>query len=231
MESFDKTPLNSVQRRKDRAHYDVATIAAIIKEAKILHMSFVDDHGQPQCVPMLGAFEQVDSGECFIYFHGWVGARFAKAVADPSTPLVASATLFDGYVLALSVFHHSMNYRSAVCHGVSAPFTKGELDAGAKERALKLVVESAIPGRWDNARQPTRDEVNDTSVVRMRVESASAKIRTGPPKDDKEDVENTELVDRVWTGVVPSSRVNAAPEPSEYCRVQAIPDHVQDLGN
>ena len=108
-----------------------------------------------------------------MYEHaGYAGARFAKQLADAGTPMIATFTLIDGYVLALSVFSHSMNYRSAVCHGVTLPFSKEELAAGEKLRALQLVVENATPGRWEHARQPTEAEEKGTSVIRMRVEQA-----------------------------------------------------------
>lgn len=137
---------------------------------------------------------------------GHASAGFAKTLADPGTPIVATATILDGIVLALAVFKHSNNYRSAVCHGVSVPFSQDELAQGAKMRALERVVESAAPGRWEHARLPNETEMATTAVVRMRVESArsvgcivdvvamltlhthtrSAKIRTGPPKDAQE---------------------------------------------
>ncbi|KZW00773.1 hypothetical protein EXIGLDRAFT_666845 [Exidia glandulosa HHB12029] len=232
--TFEKTVLNTVRRHKERADYDVATVAGIVAEAKIVHLAFVDDAGLPQCVPMLAAFEHdEESGECLLYLHGYPGGRFVKTLQDAGTPMVATATILDGYVLALSVFSHSMNYRSAVMHGVTLPFTQEELDGGAKYRALEKVVESATPGRWDAARRPSESEIKGTAVLRMRVESASAKIRTGPPKDEKADLENAELVAQTWTGVVPTRVVSQPPIASPYYpgdpSPTEAPEHVRAL--
>jgi len=168
--TFDQSDLNTVRRLKDRASYDKRQIADIFKQAKICHVAFLYD-GLPQCIPMIAALEETPEGDLFVYFHGkhsialypfpptlslmscqkgYSKARFMEALMEKGTPMTATATIFDGYVLALSVFNHSMNYRSAVLHGVSLPFD-GDDDNG-KMRVLKLVVDSTTPGRWENSR-------------------------------------------------------------------------------
>ncbi|KAH7097587.1 hypothetical protein BKA62DRAFT_716139 [Auriculariales sp. MPI-PUGE-AT-0066] len=225
---FEKTELNTVGRLKDRARYDFATIQSIVQEAKVGHVAFVDDVGRPQCVPMLAALEEREDGDLFLYLHGYGGARFVKQMADPGTPVVTTFTLIDGFILALSHFNHSMNYRSAVLHGVTLPFSEDELREGAKSHAFKCVVESATPGRWENARQPSPAEDKTTGVIRIRVETASAKVRAKGVGDDAKDLQDEELVGRVWTGVVPVKLARGAPEPTPYNKLQ-VPQHVLDL--
>ncbi|CAE6411563.1 unnamed protein product [Rhizoctonia solani] len=192
---FEKTPLNTVRRRPDRGIYDKETIASIIHEAKVMHVAFV----------------------------GYPTARIMNNLSDPGTPVVATATLVDGLVLALSAFSHSMNYRSAVVHGVVLPISEEEKNAG-----FRKVVEGTAPGRWENSRQPDEGEAQGTSILRVKVETASAKVRTGPPKDDKKDVENKDLVSKTWTGVIPLRTVPGVPEPTSYSTV-SIPAHVSAL--
>ncbi|TDL18484.1 hypothetical protein BD410DRAFT_774933 [Rickenella mellea] len=222
---FDQSNLNTVKRNKDRASYDKQQIADIFKQAKICHVSFIHDF-LPQCIPMIAAVEETDEGELFVYFHGYPRARFIQSLLESGTPMTATATILDGYVLALSVFHHSMNYRSAVLYGVSMPFDDN--DTEAKMRALKLVVDSTTPGRWENARQPNDAELKGTGIIRMKVDTGSAKIRTGGPKDDRKDIEDTKLVSETWTGVVPISAVAGEPKPTNYAPA-SIPEHIRNL--
>jgi hypothetical protein len=125
-----------------------------------------------------------------------------------------------------------MNYRSAVLHGPIMPFgvfddEKGKEDV-IKAEKFKLVVEAVSPGRWVNARQPNEAELKGTGLLRMLVESASAKARDGPPKDDNGDLEDLNLTSKTWTGVVPIRRKTGAPVPMPACNV-AVPDHIRDL--
>ncbi|QRV86662.1 pyridoxamine 5'-phosphate oxidase family protein [Ceratobasidium sp. AG-Ba] len=220
---FEKTALNTVRRRPDRGVYDKETISAIIREARVMHVAFVDHSGLPQCVPMLAAWHEDGTGQCYVYFHGYPTTRILNTLSDAGTPIVASATLVDGLVLALSAFSHSMNYRSAVVHGVAFPISPEE-----KQDVFKLFVEQLVPGRWDASRQPDQEDSDGTGILRMKVETASAKIRTGPPKDEKKDVTNQELVSKTWTGVIPLRVVPGTPEPSSYCIIPP-PAHVDAL--
>ncbi|CAE6520809.1 unnamed protein product [Rhizoctonia solani] len=220
---FAKTDLNTVRRRPDRGIYDKEVIASIIREAKVMHVAFVDTQGLPQCIPMIGVWDEDETGQCYLYFHGYPTARIMNNLSDPGTPIVATATLVDGLVLALSAFSHSMNYRSAVVHGVVSPVSEEE-----KNNGFQKVVEGVAPGRWENSRQPDEGEKQGTNILRVKVETASAKVRTGPPKDDKKDVENKELVSKIWTGVIPLRTVPGVPEPSSYSTVPT-PAHVSAM--
>jgi nitroimidazol reductase NimA-like FMN-containing flavoprotein (pyridoxamine 5'-phosphate oxidase superfamily) len=119
-------------------------------------------------------------------------------------PACITVTLLDGLVVARSLFHSSMNYRSVVILGTAKPVT----DPAEKLRALRAVSEQIFPGRWDDARQPTEQELKGTGVLAVPLAEASAKIRTGPPKDEKEDYALP-----IWAGVVPLSVTAGTPEP------------------
>jgi hypothetical protein len=124
-----------------------------------------------------------------------------------------TVTLLDGLVLARSLFEHSMNYRSVVAFG------KGRLieDAAEKMEALRLISEQMLPGRWDDARQPSEKELNATTVVAVKIEEATAKIRTGGPEDNEEDYALP-----VWAGELPSRMVIGEPVPDGR-----LEDHIQ----
>jgi nitroimidazol reductase NimA-like FMN-containing flavoprotein (pyridoxamine 5'-phosphate oxidase superfamily) len=185
-----------VKRLPERGHYDRATIDAILDEALVCHLGFVVDD-QPYVIPTLHA----RVGDT-LYLHGSAASRTLRHLAGGPRVCV-TVTLLDGLVLARSVFHHSMNYRSVVLLGTATLVPDDE-----KRDALHAITEQLAPGRWDEARQPTAKELKGTSILRLQIEEASAKIRSGPPSDDPEDEELP-----VWAGVVP---VHLAAEPSEY---------------
>ncbi|KAA3660801.1 MAG: pyridoxamine 5'-phosphate oxidase family protein [Chloroflexi bacterium] len=191
METFPKTDLNRVRRVPQRGQYDKETIYAIVDDALICHVGFVEN-GRPFVIPTIHA-RQGDN----ILLHGATTSRMLKQIARGSD-ICITVTHLDGLVLARSVFHHSMNYRSAVLFG------KGYLieDADAKMEALKVFTEKLIPGRWANARIPNAKETKATHIVSVPIESASAKIREGGPGDDDEDY----ALD-VWAGILPMRTV------------------------
>lgn len=197
MSTFPTTPRNKVKRLAERGQYDKATIYPIVDEALICHVGFVIDD-QPFVIPTIHA-RRDDA----ILFHGAKASRMLKHIQEGG-PLCVTVTLLDGLVMARSVFHHSMNYRSAVLYGHGHLIEPGP----EKMEALRLISEAIMPGRWDDARQPTRKEMNATTVVAMPIESASAKIRTGPPGDDDEDYGLP-----VWAGVVPLHKEIGKPLP------------------
>jgi len=227
---YEKTELNTVGRHKERGHYDKTTVTAIIREAKVLHVAFVDDDGMPQCVPMIGALEDTEDGDLILYLHGHPSSRIYKRLNEPNVRVVATGTILDGYVLALSSFGTSMNYRSAVLHGYTVPLgrNKGEDAVKAKTDAFIRITDRTIPGRWDYARKPTPTEFKGTAVVRVVVDSASAKVRKGPANENKEDLQDADLMNDVWTGVVPISKAIGSPQPSEFCNISP-PEHVLQL--
>jgi nitroimidazol reductase NimA-like FMN-containing flavoprotein (pyridoxamine 5'-phosphate oxidase superfamily) len=138
-----------------------------------------------------------------IYIHGYVSGRIFKSgknADDQGLPITISATFLDGLVLSLTPFHNSCNYRSAVVYGYASLVD----DADEALYAMKLITDNLIPQRWEKSRTPpTPAELKSTSILKVRVESASAKIRVGGPSEDRADLKNTKLVKNTWTGVVP----------------------------
>lgn len=185
-----------------RAAYDREAIDAILDEGLLCHLGFVQD-GQPVVIPTLYA----RLGD-HLYLHGSSASR-AMRTGRGGAPVCLAVTLVDGLVLARSVFHHSVNYRSVVVFGEAEEVEAPE----EKERALEAFSEALAPGRWADARGPTRQELKGTMVLRVRIEEASAKVRTGPPVDDEEDYELD-----VWAGVVPLTLERGAPIPDARLR-------------
>lgn len=199
MTEFTKTGRNRVKRIPERGHYDRETIYHILDEALICHVGFVEK-GQPFVIPI--NFARVDDA---IFLHGAKASRLLKHI-EAGHPVCVETTIVDGLVLARSVFHHSMNYRSVVLFG------KGRLieDEQEKLTALKAITEHLIPGRWQEARLPNRKELNATSVVSIDIGEASAKIRVGPPVDEDED-----YVLPVWAGILPLRETPLPPTQDE----------------
>jgi len=195
MDHYPVARLNKV-RRSDRAAYDRAAVYAVLKEGLVAHVGFVDGD-RPIVVPMI--YARLDDA---IYLHGAKAARFAKAMAS-GIPVCITVTLVDGVVVARSAFHSSMNYRSVVVHGHAALVT----DAAEAERALAAITDHIVPGRWAEARPMIAKEAKATSVLRVTIESASLKQRSGPPVDDEED-----YAQPIWGGVVPLRVAVGTPE-------------------
>jgi nitroimidazol reductase NimA-like FMN-containing flavoprotein (pyridoxamine 5'-phosphate oxidase superfamily) len=185
-----------IKREPQRGRYDRETIDAILDEALICHLGFEVD-GQPYVIPTLHA--RVGDQ---VYVHGSAASRMLRELAS-SIRVCLTVTLFDGLVLAKSVFNHSVNYRSVVLFG-----TATLVDSDQKLAALEALTEQLAPGRWSEARQPTAQELKATWILTLPIEEASAKVRSGPPEDEPEDLDLP-----VWAGVVP---VHLAAEPSGY---------------
>ena len=177
-----------VKRVHDLARYDRVTIDAILDAALVCHLGFERD-GQPFVIPTLHA----RIGDR-LYVHGSAASRTVRALGE-GIPACATVTLLDGIVLARSVFEHSINYRSVVVLGTATPVT----DAGEKYTVLEAFTEKLLPGRFADARQPTRKELKATGVLWLPLDEASAKVRTGAPDDG--DSPDAEL--DVWAGHIP----------------------------
>lgn len=138
-----------------------------------------------------------------LYIHGYVSGRVFKKgteAADEGLPITVAATFLDGLVLALAPFHNSCNYRSAIAYGYATLVIDEEEALYAMER----ITANLLPDRWEKSRNPpTKAELSSTSILKIRIESASAKIRGGGPSDDRADLKNEALVKGTWTGVVP----------------------------
>ena len=190
-----QTDRTTVRRLAKRGAYDRANIHAILDEALICHVGFVAD-GQPVVIPTI----HTRVGET-LYFHGSAGSRMLRSLRD-GVPACVTVTLLDGLVLARSAFHHSMNYRSVVIFGTAREVTEG----AEKTMALDAIVEHVVRGRSADARSANEKELRSTLVLAMPIAEASAKIRTGAPVDDEED-----LGMPVWAGVLPLTIVPGQP--------------------
>lgn len=213
MSTFEQTPLNRVRRLPKRGHYDRATIDPIVDAALICHVGFVQD-GQPFVIPTLHARD----GET-ILLHGASTSRMVQHLASGELACL-TITHIDGIVLARSVFHHSINYRSAVLFGRAEVIESPE----EKQEALARFTERLLPGRWEDARPPNAQELKATGVLRFTIESASAKIRTGPPGDDPEDQDLP-----VWAGILPLHTRFGTPLPDpQQPADRPLPDYLRD---
>ncbi|KAK5136668.1 hypothetical protein LTR08_002321 [Meristemomyces frigidus] len=219
-----------------KAVHDADLIHTIVNTTPILHVSFnapPRKDGTPQfptILPMLGAIGTYPphNAEAHIYLHGSSVARLFRLTASGEAagiPLCVCATLLDGYVLALSPFHNSCNYRSAVCFGHGTLVT----DAEEVAFALQLITNNSIPERWENSRQPpTKAELTATGVLKVRIETASTKTRAGGPSDDRADLQNEEVTGSTWTGVVPAYMMLGEPIAAESNRVKRAPEYLSD---
>lgn len=183
---FEKSPLNTVKRLPKRGYYDKETIFGILDDHFLCHLSWEVD-GQPYLIPT--AYGR--KGD-IIYIHGSSKSRMLFALTD-GRPLCLVVTHIDALVLARSAFHHSMNYRSAIIYGHAH-----EVEGEEKMEALRMVTEQILAGRWDEVRLPNELEMKATTVLAIEIDSASAKIRTGPPADDVEDYDLN-----IWAGIFP----------------------------
>ena len=184
---MNPTKRTELRRLPNRGLHDAETIHAILDAAFLAHVGFNVD-GQPFVIPTLFGRE----GEK-LYLHGSAASRMLRNL-QTGVPACVTVTLVDGLVLARSAFHHSMNYRSVVAFGTARQIE----DATQKTRALNIISEHLLEGRWDDVRNPTDKELKATSVLEFPIEEASAKVRQGPPADDEEDYGLP-----VWAGVLP----------------------------
>lgn len=191
-----RTPLSRVRRNPTGARYDHETVHAILDEARYCHIGCVVD-GRAIVLPTIHDRE----GDT-LFVHGSQSSRMLRAMAGPDGACV-TATLFDGLVFARSVFNHTVCYRSAVVFGHPEMID----DPSEKRRALEHLVEHVAPGRSAEARSPNPRELELTTVMRMVIEEASAKVETGPPEDDPDDLSYP-----VWAGVLPSMPVWGRPQ-------------------
>ena len=191
------TERTRVRRVPQNAVYDREVIDAILAEGLVCHVGFVDGT-RPYVIPTVYARD----GERLL-LHGSTKSRMLMILAA-GAPACVTITLLDGLVLARSLYHHSMNYRSVVVLGHGAEVT------GADERmaALRRLSDHLVPGRWNDARYPNEQELAGTMVVALAIEEVSAKIRTGPPGEEEADYALPH-----WAGVIPMERRFGAPEP------------------
>lgn len=195
MANFDITDRTKIKRLPKRGFYDQETVYAILDEGLICHVGFVLE-GQPFVIPT--AYGRVEDQ---LYIHGSSGSRMLRSMTS-GIDVCVTITLLDGLVLARSIFHHSMNYRSVILFG------QASLVAGDDEKrwALKAFSDQMIRGRWEEVREPNQAELNRTLVLSLPLQEASAKVRKGPPGEEEEDYEIP-----VWAGEIPLRMVADVP--------------------
>jgi nitroimidazol reductase NimA-like FMN-containing flavoprotein (pyridoxamine 5'-phosphate oxidase superfamily) len=200
-----------VRRHPERGVYEMEPIHAILDEGMIAHVGFLDAQ-TPVVIPTAYGRD----GDC-IYLHGSAAALWAKRMSE-GTPVCVTVTLTDGLVLARSTFKHSMNYRSVMIFGTAELVT----DRAEKLRGLERIVEHLVPGRSREARSPSENELIATSVLRLSLEESTAKIRTGGPLDDEDDLSRP-----VWAGVLPLRTAYGTPIPDPLVPpIVDVPDYV-----
>ena len=195
MSKFTPTERTKVRRLPDRGKYDAESVYGILDEAFICHVGFVVE-GQPYVIPT--GFARVNDT---LYIHGSAASRMLRTLAD-GVQVCVTVTLIDGIVMARSGFHSSMNYRSVIILGRA---TQVE---GRDEKLAALVAfsEQVMPGRWKDLRETTDAELKGTLVLTLPLKEVSAKVRSGPPKDDEADYALP-----LWAGVVPLKLSAATP--------------------
>jgi uncharacterized protein len=189
------TDRTRVRRAADRGRYDRATVEAILDAGLIAHVGFALE-GRPWVMPM--AYARIDDE---VYLHGAVGNHALRAIAG-GAELCLTVTLVDGLVLSRSAFHHSMNYRSVMVFGRGRVVE--DLDEG--RRASAALVDHMVPGRGADCRPPTDAELRATRIIAVPIDEASAKVRTGGPGEDPDDVG----LDH-WAGHLPLQVAAGAP--------------------
>lgn len=205
---------STVRRLPERAEYDAAAIHEILDEALICHLSFTTESG-PVVIPTIHA----RSGNT-LYLHGSHASRMMRSAGGQD--VCVAATIVDGIVAARSAFHHSLNYRSVVVFGVPRDVT----DPDERNVAFAAITEHVLPGRWDEARRPNDKENKGTKLLAIDIDEASAKVRTGPPGDDDEDMQLD-----IWAGVIPLEITSgdAIPAPDLRSGI-AVPPSVENYG-
>ncbi|MFG2003655.1 pyridoxamine 5'-phosphate oxidase family protein [Spirillospora sp. NPDC048911] len=214
---MNATPLSPTDRTRlgrlsERGLADRSGLYEVLDGGLICHLGVVVN-GSPRVIPT-GYGRAGDT----LFVHGSTGAQ--SLIAGQGQEICVTVTHLDGLVLARSLFHHSVNYRSAIIYGAPRLVT----DPDEKLAGLRAVTEQLAPGQWDVARKPTRKELAGTTVLALSLEEASVKVRTGPPSDDDED----HALD-VWAGVVPVRQAFGTPEPDPLLRPGIpVPPHIAD---
>ena len=209
---LQRTPRTQLVRNPGRADYDRDVVNQIIDATTLCHVSYIIDD-RPYVTPTL-QWREGDN----IYWHGSSASRFLRQIVGKEVCM--AITHFDGYVLARSALHHSINYRSVMLFGEAT-----KIDGEEKNRLLDNFVDALIPGRLKELRQMTDQESKATTVFSMPIDEGSAKVRTGPPVDDEEDYELP-----IWAGVIPISQIqhDPIPDPKNQAGLE-VPKHIKDF--
>ncbi|KAL8938404.1 MAG: hypothetical protein Q9216_003921 [Gyalolechia sp. 2 TL-2023] len=254
IQAWEKKKVNTVNRYRGRGIYDFQTVNTIVDETPLVHVSFSPpaEEGEtpfPVILPMLGCTSSYpnppleDKSESrIVYLHGSISARMmrlAKAAdagvdsesvgnlpsSDQGIPVCIAATQLDGIVLALNPFNHSCNYRSAVIFGHAYLVT----DEAERSHAMQLITNNLVPSRWENSRVPlTSSELKSTGILRVEIQSASAKVRTGTTGEDRKDLKDEEMRKGVWAGVVPAYLKLGSPVEAPTNLREGVPGYLKE---
>jgi uncharacterized protein len=209
MDNFSPTNRTQLHRIPQRATYEVSKIYGILDEALVCHVGFIVDNA-PIVLPT--TYARIANQ---VYLHGAQASRMLKSLKE-GIQISMTVTLLDGLVFARSAFHHSMNYRSVVILGQAVEVT----DLSEKQAALEAIVNHMQAGRMEHTRAPNPKELRATMVLRLELNEVSAKVRTGPPVDDEEDLSLP-----YWAGVVPVRLQAEQLQPAP-----GLSQHAQSLG-
>ena len=204
------TPRTKLVRVPERGTHDRATINRILDEGFVCHVGFISA-GHPFVIPT--GYGRVGD---ILYIHGSAASRMLRNL-QTGVELCLTVTLLDGLVLARAAFAHNVNYRSVVVLGTAELVRNDE----EKLAALRAISEHIVPGRWAEVRHPTAQELKATSVLKLPLTEASAKIRSGPPGDAEGD-----YALQVWSGVLPLSLVPGQPVEDTASKVHQVPEYV-----
>jgi len=212
MNEFNRTDRNKVKSAPIRADYDKQTVYDIVDSGLICHVGFTDND-QPFVIPTTHV--RIDDT---IYVHGSTKSRLINHISHGNKVCI-TVTKVEGLVLARSVFHHSMNYRSAVMFGRGQMVTRKE----DKLKVFEALTEKLVSGRWADARTPNQKEIDVTAIAAVKIEDASAKMRTGPPNDDADDYDLN-----VWAGEIPIEEIRNNPiaDPKLNSEIE-LPDYLK----
>ena len=207
------TPRTRLRRIPERAVHDRAALYAVLDAGLVAHVAVTDDEGQPYIVPV--AYGR-DGDQ--VLFHGSTASRLFRGLAAGQRTCL-TVTMLDGLVLARSLFESSMNYRGAMVLG-----TATEIVGPEKVEALHVITDHLLPGRWDEARQPSTKELAATLILSLPLDEASVKIRDGGPEDPPEDVALP-----VWAGEIPITQVFGEPiDAADLAGGHQVPPYVQE---
>ncbi len=214
MGKLNVTNRTKVKRLPQRASYETEVIYKILDGALVCHLGFIYK-GSVNIIPTF--YGRKDD---LIYIHGSYNSRMLKLFSS-GEDVCLSVTIIDGLVLARSAFHHSVNYRSIVM------YCKPEeiIDSEEKTKALEIIMNHILQDRWQEVRKPNQKELDVTSVFSFKINEASAKMRTGPPADDKEDYDLD-----VWAGVIPIKTSYDKPIRDELLRENVVlPEYIRSI--
>jgi uncharacterized protein len=212
---LSSTARTTLHRLRERGRPDRTDLDAVLSAGLVCHLGVVID-GEPLVLPT--GYGRIDGT---LYLHGSSANRSLLAAAGQQ--ICVTVTLLDGLVCARAVFHHSMNYRSAVIFGAARLVT----DEAEKLAALRAVTDHLVPGRWEHAREPNRKELAATAVLALSLDEASVKVRAGGPKDDPEDYDSG-----IWAGVLPAALTFGPAEPDPALPPDVtVPGHIAALAD